>query len=442
VRHKFLFLGIRMQEAFLHFLWQFQYFNRAHLQTTDGDALQVLHPGYHNTDAGPDFSQARIRVGDMEWAGNVEIHLKSSDWLAHHHDTDDAYDPVVLHVVWQHDREIFRQNQTPIPTLVLEDRTPADLLSRYHTLVTNAEPIPCAAQFGQVKSLYKIQALENALMQRLAQKALLAQHLLHANNNDWEETTYQLLARNMGFKLNSEPFLQLAQAVPLKLLHKHSDHLLQMEALLFGQAGFLEKDLDDAYYQTLQKEYAFLSHKYSLAAGRLPSAVWKFLRLRPANFPTLRIAHLAALLQTHKNLFSLFIHTESPKEFMNWLQPEPSPYWQRHYTFSKLTASAAVLGKESKENILVNTVVPLLVCYAREKGNHAYLDKAIHLLEQLPAENNRIIRIWKDLGLSIAHAFDSQGSIELYNQYCLQNKCLSCPVGMSLLKPAIKKQTP
>jgi hypothetical protein len=301
--------------------------------------------------------------------------------------------------------------------------------------------IPCAGQFGKVKHLYKLQALENALMQRLAQKAAFVQQLLQANMYDWEETTYQLLARNMGFKLNSEPFLQLAQAVPLKLLHKHSDDLQQMEALLFGQAGFLDQPLDETYYKQIQKEYVFLAHKYQLADRKLPSHLWKFLRLRPANFPTLRIAHLAALLQTHKNVFSQLMAIESPKEFLEWLQAEPSAYWRVHYTFNKATASAALLGKESKENILVNTVVPLLVCYAKEKGNTDYIDRAIRLLEGLPAENNRITRLWKDLDLSMASGFDAQGSIELYNQFCLQRKCLSCPVGVSLLKPALNEQT-
>jgi hypothetical protein len=425
-----------MQEGFLHFLWQFGYFNRNHLATTAGEPLQILHPGYPHTDAGPDFRQARLLIGQLEWVGNVEIHLRSSDWQAHQHHLDDAYDHVILHVVWQHDRDIYRKDHSLVPTLVLADKTPADLLTRYRYFISNTEKIPCAAQFREVKSLYKLQALENALLQRLAQKADMVKNLLQHNQYDWEETTYQLLARNMGFKLNSEPFLQLSRAVPLKLLHKHSDRLFPMEALLFGQAGFLDKPLDDAYYQQLQKEYAFLAHKYNLSGGKLPAHLWKFLRLRPANFPTLRIAHLAALIQAHKHLFSLFIHTESPKAFVQWLQVQPSAYWQAHYNFGKTTATTTTPGKESKENILVNTLVPLLVCYAREKGNNHYIDKAIGLLEGLPAENNRITRIWKNLGLPVAHAYDSQASIELYNHFCTQKKCLSCPVGLSLLKPA------
>jgi hypothetical protein len=425
-----------MQETFLHFLWQYGYFKHNQLATTSGELIQILHPGYANADAGPDFSHARLRIGSIEWVGNVEIHIRSSDWYTHHHQEDDAYDQVILHVVWHHDHDVYRKDQSLIPTLLLADKTADDLLTKYQYFTSNTEDIPCATQFSQVKQVYKIQALEKALMLRLSQKAELVSTLLERNHVDWEETTYQLLARNMGFKLNNDPFLQLSQAVPLKLLHKHSDQLMPMEALLFGQAGLLNDPSNDVYYSQLQKEYTFLSHKYNLSSSKLDAHTWKFFRLRPANFPTLRIAHLAAILQKHKNLFSLFIHLESAKDFLELFHLKPSPYWQQHYTFGKTTPSAALLGKESKENILINTVVPLLVCYANVKGNHLYTDRAIQLLETLPAENNRITRFWKSMDLPVAHAFDGQASIELYNQFCMQKKCLSCPVGLSLLKPA------
>ncbi|MDO1448998.1 DUF2851 family protein [Rhodocytophaga aerolata] len=425
-----------MQEAFLHFLWQFGYFNRSQLTTTGGEAIQILHPGYPNADAGPDFSQARLRIGPIEWVGNVEIHIHSSDWHTHHHQEDDAYDQVILHVVWLHDQDVYRKDHSLIPTLLLANRIDHDLLTKYQYFTSNTEDIPCASQFGKVNAVYKIQALENALMHRLSQKADLVTTLLARNHYDWEETTYQLLARNLGFKLNNDPFLQLSQAVPLKLLHKHSDQLMPMEALLFGQAGLLDTPLEDTYYRQLQKEYSFLSHKYSLRPSKLDAHAWKFFRLRPANFPTLRIAYLAALLQKHKNLFSLFIHLASVKDFLELFHLQPSPYWQQHYTFGKTSPSVAHFGKESKENILINTVVPLLVCYSKVKGKQLYTDRAIELLEALPAENNRITRFWKHMDLPIDHALDGQGSIELYNHFCMQKKCLSCPVGISLLKPA------
>jgi hypothetical protein len=423
-----------MQENFLHFLWQFQYFERQKLLTTAAEPLHILQSGVVNMHAGPDFSHARIKIGEVEWAGQVEIHIRSSDWDAHHHQQDSAYDAVILHVVWQHDKPVYRKDGTLLPTLELQYRTSQTLTRNYYNLLASKEPIPCARSFPSVKDIYKVQALDKALMQRLEQKADSVKNLLDSNNHDWEETTYQLLAKNFGFKLNSEPFLQVARAVPLKLLQKHNDNLLQIEAMLFGQAGFLETENTDEYVTNLKREYTFLSHKYQLSGYKLLKHVWKFSRLRPANFPTLRMAHLAALLQANKSLFSLFIHIDSFKEFSQLLSAKPSLYWQSHYTFEKHTAATSQMGKEGKENILVNTVIPLLVCYAEKKDDKRYLDKALQLLETLPGEDNFITRLWKDLTLPIKNAFDAQASIELYNNFCMPKKCLSCPVGLSLLK--------
>lgn len=423
-----------MQESFIHFLWKFQYFDKYHLTTVHAEPIQVLHPGNPNTDAGPDFNHARIMVDGIEWAGNVEIHIKSSDWIAHEHHTNKAYDNVVLHVVWQADRDIYRNDGTLIPTLELANKANLNLLNRYKFLLESQDSIPCASQFNAVGDIYKMQALDKALMQRLQQKAAFVKELLLFNQNDWEATTYQLLARNLGFKINSEPFLALAKALPLKLLQKHSHDLLQMEALLFGQAGFLEGEYEDAYRQSLQKEYAFLCHKYGLSSARLPLHMWKFLRLRPANFPTLRIAHLAALLQKHKNIFTHFIHSKSLKDITALFTITPSLYWQTHYIFDKSTKATVQMGKTNQENILINTVVPLLVCYAKEKGNHMFLEKAIEYLENLPAEDNQITRLWQQQNLVVKTAFDSQASIELYNHFCTQKRCLTCPVGVSLLR--------
>lgn len=423
-----------MREDFLHFIWQFQYFDHQQLLTTTSETLHILSPGFANSHAGPDFSQARIRMGDMEWAGQVEIHVQSSEWQAHQHQQDSAYDGVILHVVWQQDTPVYRKDGSLIPALELKDRVNLQLLSRYQYLLAHKGLIPCASQFEAVPAIHKIQTLEKAMMQRLQHKASLVQELLTANNQDWEETTYQWLARSLGFKLNAEPFLQMARAVPLKLLHKHRDNLLQMEALLFGQAGFLAHESTDAYVQALQKEYKFLSHKYTIGGLKLPAGQWKFARLRPVNFPTLRIAHLAAFLQVHQNLFSLLTQAENLHTFSEILSVQPSPYWQYHYTFEKETQSTAHLGKESIANLVMNALVPLLACYARQKDKYAYIDKAIAWLETLPAENNYITRLWKELHLPVKNAFDAQASIELYNHFCVPVKCLSCPVGVFLIK--------
>ncbi|QHT65906.1 DUF2851 family protein [Rhodocytophaga rosea] len=423
-----------MQEDFLHFIWQFQYFNRQQLLTTASESLHILNPGLANDHAGPDFSQARIRIGNIEWAGQVEIHIKSSDWEAHQHQHDLAYENVILHVVWHNDKPICRKDGSLIPTLELKERVNVQLLGRYNYLLANKNVIPCASLFALVPDIHKVHALDKALMQRLQYKAATVQELLAVNGQDWEETTYQWLARSMGFKLNAEPFLQLAKAIPLKLLQKHRDNLLQMEALLFGQAGFLEEQSNDAYVQSLQKEYKFLSHKYQLAGTKLSVGQWKFAKLRPVNFPTLRIAHLAALLQVHQNLFSLFIHTDTLHAFADILAAPPSSYWQHHYTFEKETKITSHLGKESISNLVINTVVPILACYAQQKDKYAYIDTAIAWLESLPAEDNYITRLWKELQLPVKNAFDAQASIELYNIFCVPVKCLSCPVGVHLIK--------
>lgn len=421
-----------MQESFLHFVWQFSQFNRQDLRTTNGELVQIIRSGTLNANAGPDFSQARIQIGTVEWAGNVEIHLCSSDWLLHGHQHDAAYDNVILHVVWEADQVIHRPDGSVIPTLALQNRVDQRLLYQYQQLLENREVIPCAAQFGSVDEIYKRQALDNALLQRLRKKAAFVLEMLRANGQDWEETTYQLLARNFGFSLNGEPFGQLARAVPLKLLHKHRDNLLQMEALLFGQANFLEGAADE-YSAALQREYTFLSKKYALPAP-FSRAVWKFSRLRPANFPTVRIAHLAALLQHQQHLFSRFIGLATVEEVAQLLRLTPSAYWQTHYTFGKRTKSVAALGKSSRENIVLNTVAPLLAAYAQAKDDYQFIEKAVALLENIPAEDNRITRIWQGLQLPIRTAFDSQASIEWYTHGCLEKKCLQCPVGTAILK--------
>ncbi len=426
-----------MREDFLHFIWQFQYFDQQQLQTTDRQSISVLYPGAKNTDAGPDFKQARVLINDVEWTGSVEIHLKSSFWDIHQHQHDRAYNNVVLHVVWQDDRPVRRADQSSIPTLELKGRVNLDWLYRYQSLIQNQAPIPCANLLAQVNPLKKMMMLDRVLVERLEKKAFLIRALLVSNQQDWEETTYQLLAKNFGFKVNSEVFLRLSQGLPLKIIRKHQDHPEQIEALLFGQAGFLEaitqSEADD-YTRRLCREYTFLSKKYQLADQRLEVTQWKFLRLRPANFPTVRISQLATLLSQEQNLFSLLCHSKADLPLKR-LAVKPSAYWQQHYHFHKPARKTVPgLGKSSIENILINTVAPLMASYALEKDQSAYMDKAIALLENLKAENNRIIKMWKELDMTVQHAQDTQALIELYQSYCQAKKCLQCSIGLNLVQ--------
>ncbi|MBC8110062.1 MAG: DUF2851 family protein, partial [Verrucomicrobia bacterium] len=357
-----------MKEDFLYFLWQFQHFNAENLQTTQGKSLQILQTGTSNKNAGPDFSEAKLMIDGLIWVGNVEMHLKSSDWQQHQHQHNAAYDNVILHVVWQHDQVIFHKDGSPIPTLELEGKTNINLLNKYKSLISNQLDIPCEKFFSQVKDIYKFQMLDNSLMQRLQQKASIVGELLENNGNNWEETAYQLLAINFGFKVNSEVFLRLAQNLPLKIVQKHSNNLLQIEALLFGQAGLLEEAEEDEYVRLLKREHSFLSHKYNLQNSQIKASAWKLSKLRPNNFPTLRLAQWAAWLQQTPQLFSTIFEWDSPGKIQKQFQIKTSLYWQNHYIFGRETEKKVpAFGKSSTENVLMNSLVPLLVAYAESQ---------------------------------------------------------------------------
>ncbi len=432
-----------MEESFLHFIWQLQSFEKENLQTTAGETLSIFRPGMINTNAGPDFQQAKLRIGEVEWHGDVEIHINSSDWNRHQHQYDKAYDKVILHVVWEDDQPVSLSDNTLLPTLVLKNRVASGVLSRYHEFLENQHhhsPILCSRFIHQVPALTRLGMQERALMQRLEKKATFVQQMLAQNQGDWEETAYQLLFKNFGFKINSDAFLALSKALPKKEVAKHQNQLFQIEALLFGQAGFLDKSAEekDEYVLSLEKEYEFLSKKYSLTDKKLALHQWKFLRLRPANFPTIRLAQLAQLLGKHHHLFSLFKDFSSYQELCNALKVQQSDYWQNHYQFgvpiSKTGTKKSKLGKSSIENIIINTVVPLLVAYSKAKDEEWYLEKAVESLQQIPAENNKIIRLWQDLGTEVKTAFDAQALIELYNSFCMPKKCLSCNIGVAIIK--------
>lgn len=425
----------KMPESFIYFLWQYHYFDHTNLTTTDGEPIQVLHPGFRNPNAGPDFINARLLINDVEWHGTVEAHTKASDWLAHRHQNDRAYDNVILHIVWEADKVIARANGSPLPTLELQHRTDHTLQQRYALLTNDPGAIPCKEHWPSIRPLTITAMLDNALLQRLQRKASAVQTIYAEADSNWEETAYRLLSNNMGFKINAEPMSQLSRNVPLKALLKHRDTVFQLEAMLFGAAGLLE-DLTqaDAYTESLRREYRFLAAKYGFAKQQLPTHIWKWARLRPANFPTLRIAQLARLVSVGRSLFSLLTDTDEANSLVKTLQITPSDYWKNHYRFGKETAKGApTLGQASAENIVINTAVPLLAAYAHHKEQPEYMDRALSLLEQLPAEHNHIADKWEDIGLSIQSAFDSQGSLELYNEFCQAKRCLNCQIGASII---------
>lgn len=426
-----------MNESFLHYIWQFQYFDKRDLKSSIGEDIIIFNQGYKNTHAGPDFYNTKLKIDSIEWAGSVEIHIYSSGWREHKHQDDPAYENVVLHVVWEENEKIIRKDGTLLPTLELRSRVAQSLLLQYKRIIHSRSKIPCANAIGSVSHLIRISMLDKALMSRLESKASNILMSLQKNNADWEETCYQMLCKNFGFKVNTDPFLQLAQSLPYKTLMKQSDQLVQMEALIFGQAGFLNETINDAYYLLLKREYSLLCKKYDLATCRMNKAQWRFLRLRPANFPTIRLAQLAALLYHEKNIFSRIVTLGSVKDLIPAFSAKPSAYWLHHYQFfKKQEKEIPALGKMSIDNLVINSIVPMLVAYGKAKDDQRYVDHAIQLLQETGSEENTILRSWEALGLNSKTAFDSQALIELHNSFCIRRRCLDCNIGFSLLQPA------
>jgi len=422
-----------MQEEFLHYVWKFGLFNTKQLATTDGQPLEILGLGEHNHHSGPDFFNAKIKYDATTWAGNVEMHLQSSDWNKHKHSLDEAYNNVILHVVYVHDQEIRDANGRQLPTLELNGRISKQLLEKYLELQKNRAWIPCEKQVDTVGEFIRESWLSRLLVERLERKSGDIQQLLADTKNNWAETFYRILARNFGFKINADPFGWLATSLPLSVLSKHKDNLFQLEAMLFGQAGLLDSGFVDGYPAELQREYQLLRTKFKLVP--LEAHVWKFMRLRPSNFPTVRIAQLAMLIHQSQGLFSKVTEAQSIREIKDLFEVATSRYWQTHYTFDKISNKRIKhLGENSVNTILINTVVPFLFIYGRHKGNTRMEDRAIRFLDELAGDKNTVISKWEELGFPVHSAYYTQALLELKSSYCNQKKCLNCGIGNQLLK--------
>lgn len=423
-----------MQEDLLHFAWRLKRFDLSDLHTTDGQAVEILQFGEANRHAGPDFTNARIRIGDTLWAGNVEMHLRASDWLRHRHQEDPKYDNVILHVVLQEDQTIFRSNLEPIPCLELQKRIPNKVSKIYKSLLNNEYWIPCQHQFFSVNTAIKKFWLDRLMVERLEEKTKSVERQLLINKQDWELTFYHFLARNFGVRVNADAFEQLARSLPLKILQLYKNRLFQIEALLFGQAGLMEGDFVDDYPRKLQKEYQFLRRKHQLQA--ISGTQWKFLRMRPANFPTIRIAQFAMLIHQRAHLFSKMLAAKNVLEIEHMFELKISNYWQDHYLFDKPSVlRRKSLGKTTIHLLIINTITPFMFLYGKLKDEDGFKEKALSLLADLPNEKNHIIEKWKNLGVEVESAYDSQALLQLKNKYCDQKRCLDCAVGSALLKP-------
>ena len=421
-------------EYLLHYTWKHRLFPLEELTTTDGQPVEVIDPGLRNTDAGPDFFNAKMKIGNTLWVGNVEIHTRAGDWYAHGHQGDRAYDNVILHVVEEVKDElpITDTSGRLIPTLILP--IPSRVRDNFTELMRTEEYPRCHKIIPTLSRLTIHSYLSALHTERLTHKAERIEQYRQQHELNWEEAFFITLARNFGFGVNGEAFEEWAQHISLRAVNKHRDDLFQIESIFFGQAGLLHSsDCSDEYYQRLQREYTYLAHKFEMHP--MDVVRWRFLRMRPTNFPHIRLAQLAHLYFKGEGLLSCLLEATSVEEVSHMLIAEPSEYWQTHYTFGHASPKRSKqLSRTTKFLLIINTVSPFLYTYGKYMGNETLCQRAVNLLEELKAEDNRIIRIWRECGLKVDNAADSQALIQLKREYCDMKKCLHCRFGYEYLK--------
>ena len=419
-----------MNEKLIQHIWQHTLYNNRNMQTTDGLAVEVVNPGIQNSDTGPDFIDARIRIDSTLWVGCVEIHRKSSDWNQHRHSENRSYDNVILHVVLEHDQDICTMQGETIP--VLELKFHPKIAENYQSLFEARRWIPCEDKFSTTDSMRLTIWIESLAVERLERKSKAIITMLKETNGNYNEVFYRLLSINFGFKTNASPFEILSRQLPLQILNKIAGNPHAIEAALFGQAGFLASTPSDQYSEHLQQEFRLIKHRFNLTP--MDKSVWKFFRLRPANFPTIRIAELAALLNKSSDFIGLILDVKTVDQLHNCFRQPIGEYWQTHINFGKTSKKRYLqMGNSSIENVIINTVVPFLFLYGQGHGNEVLRQTAFGWLESLPAEENAIIRNWQNLGADIQNARQSQAFLELKNEYCNHRRCLECPVGCALV---------
>lgn len=421
-----------MKEDFLHYVWKFQKFDTRALATTAGTGLQILQPGIHNFNSGPDFFNAQVRLGDQHWAGTVEIHVKASDWYAHGHEQDKHYDTVILHVVYEHDAEIIRNDGSSIPTLELTSLISSEAKKKYHALFFQPHAwINCEQEIKYVDAFTFKNWQDRLFIERMEQKSEMIRKKATEVSNHWEAVLFRLLCYNFGQQVNGEAFLSLALATHFKVVQKCREDVVSLEALFMGQAGLLEGSKEDGYYRSLQKRYGYLKQKFQLQKG---AVLPKFFRLRPSNFPTIRLSQLAVLYVEKKGLFSEIISATTVTQYYSILNCTAAGYWDTHFNFG--TASAYRKKKLTKKTIdllLINTILPLKFYYYRTQGKEVS-EEIIAVITELKSEVNAILRKFDSLGVKSANAFESQSLLQLKKHYCDTNRCLECAVGNTLLK--------
>ena len=420
-----------MREEFLYYLWENRLTDND-LKTSEGEAVEVVATGYRNTDSGPDFLEAKIQIGDKLWAGHVEIHVKSSDWNRHGHQADKAYKNVILHVVYENDTKV-----NDIPTLELKGHFDETLFANYQRFISSKGWIPCEKSIGQVPLFTRLSWLDRMAVERLESKSETVTKILNANQFDWEDALYKLLMRYFGLKVNNEAFEYLANILPFKTLLKHADNLSQVEAMLMGCAGFLEDDFTEDYPLLLKREFAVMKAKFNLLT--MPAERWRFMRMRPSNFPTIRLAQMAQLIHKNGCLFSKIREAKSGDEVKALFDVKASEYWETHWRFNRLPQcdsrkTAKHLGDATANILIINAVAPLLFCYGKLHKDESVCETAMQFLEETEAEDNAIIRHFAQCGVKADNAMQTQALLHLYSYFCKRKRCLECRIGNVLMK--------
>lgn len=419
-----------MTEDFLFYIWKYRLFTSP-LFTTENEEVEIISPGFHNLNAGPDFSDARLRIGTTQWAGNVEIHLSTSDWFRHGHQHDKAYENVVLHVVYNHD---LPGQDIHIPVLEIKDNFNHVLFHRYRDFLSTKRWVPCINQVSSVPEHETSLWLERMLIERIERKSEIIGLFLELGHNNWEEALYYTLARSFGFSVNALPFEMMARALPYNILVRHRDNPMQIEALIMGQAGMLSTEWRDEWPQQLITEYHFLRKKYQLVP--IDKHLWRFLRMRPMNFPTLRLAQFASFMVQTQSLLSRLIDCKTIEDLIAVFSTiTTSPYWESHYMFDKPTIKVIKkLGTNAGNLLLINAILPFLFVYGRATDNDTLCNRVLDFFSKIPGEVNTITKKWKAAGMDVRTAFNTQALIGLKNDYCDHKRCLECRIGIYLIK--------
>ncbi|WET04280.1 DUF2851 family protein [Flavobacterium sp. YJ01] len=421
-----------MKEDFLHYLWKFKKFDTLNLKTAQNELITIVKTGDYLELSGPDFFNALIIIENQKWAGNVEIHLKSSDWYLHNHEKDTAYENVILHVVWENDTPIYRKNNTEIPVLVLKDYVSKEVIENYNALISPKTWISCEKQIKDIDDFIFKNWQERLFFERLERKSAFIYQLVEETNQDWEAVLFSLLLKNFGLNTNGNSFLQIAKAIPFSVIRKESFEYENLEALLFGTVGLLDVEKEDVYFKDLKFRYFYLLHKYQLERTYINPL--QFFKLRPDNFPTIRLSQLASLYHKHQNLFSKIIDLKSVKKVYELLNVSSSLYWQNHYQFDKESPKKSkLLSKSFIDLVIINTIIPLQFAYSNIMGDSIDED-LIDFMNEVVSEKNAIIDKFNLFGIKSQSAFESQALLELKNEYCERKACLKCAIGLELLK--------